>query len=55
MEDLGRRSVGAMAGPLVEVIEYTDPVCSWAWGSEPKLRLLRWRHGVPNVPLPSRG
>ncbi len=30
---------------LVEVVEYTDPICSWAWGSEPKLRLLRWRHG----------
>ncbi|HJQ83428.1 MAG TPA: DsbA family protein, partial [Candidatus Binatia bacterium] len=29
----------------VEVIEFTDPGCSWAWGSEPKLRLLRWRHG----------
>ena len=29
----------------VEIIEYTDPGCSWAWGSEPKLRLLRWRHG----------
>ena len=30
---------------LVEVTEYTDPICSWAWGTEPKLRLLRWRHG----------
>ena len=30
---------------LAEVVEYTDPVCSWAWGTEPKLRLLRWRHG----------
>ena len=29
----------------VEVIEFTDPGCSWAWGSEPKLRRLRWRHG----------
>ena len=29
----------------VSVTEYTDPICSWAWGSEPKLRLLRWRHG----------
>jgi predicted DsbA family dithiol-disulfide isomerase len=28
----------------VEVVEYTDPWCSWAWGTEPKLRLLRWRH-----------
>jgi predicted DsbA family dithiol-disulfide isomerase len=29
----------------VEVVEYTDPWCSWAWGTEPKLRLLRWRFG----------
>ena len=29
----------------VAVVEYTDPICSWAWGTEPKLRLLRWRHG----------
>ncbi|MDG2112315.1 MAG: DsbA family protein [Actinomycetota bacterium] len=28
---------------MIEVIEYTDPCCSWAWGSEPKLRRLRWR------------
>lgn len=28
----------------LQVVEYTDPVCSWAWGSEPKLRLLRWRY-----------
>src|SRR4051812_40149486 len=30
---------------LVEVVEYTDPWCSWAWGTEPKLRLLRWQLG----------
>jgi len=29
----------------VAVVEYTDPWCSWAWGTEPKLRLLRWRYG----------
>lgn len=34
-----------MASPILDIIEYTDPVCSWAWGSEPKLRLLRWRYG----------
>ncbi|MEX2394874.1 MAG: DsbA family protein [Actinomycetota bacterium] len=28
----------------IEVIEFTDPGCSWAWGTEPKLRLLRWRY-----------
>lgn len=27
----------------IEVTEFTDPGCSWAWGTEPKLRLLRWR------------
>ena len=25
------------------MIEYTDAMCSWAWGTEPKLRLLHWR------------
>src|SRR5882762_9631792 len=30
---------------LVEVVEYTDPWCSWAWGTEPKLRRLQWRYG----------
>ena len=28
-------------GPALEVVEYTDPACPWAWGSEPKFRLLR--------------
>ena len=29
----------------VDVLEFTDPGCSWAWGTEPKLRRLRWRFG----------
>ena len=29
----------------VDVVEYTDAVCSTAWGAEPLLRLLDWRHG----------
>ena len=29
----------------VEAIEYTDCVCSTAWGAEPLLRRLDWRHG----------
>jgi predicted DsbA family dithiol-disulfide isomerase len=33
------------AAPTVEVVEFTDPACSWAWGSEPKFRLLRWGYG----------
>ena len=31
--------------PELEVIEYTDPACPWAWGSEPKFRQLRARLG----------
>ncbi len=31
---------------IADVIEYTDPICSWAWGTEPKLRLLQWRYGA---------
>lgn len=30
---------------VVDVVEFTDPGCSWAWGTEPKLRLLRHRFG----------
>ena len=29
----------------VEAVEYTDAVCSTAWGAEPLLRRLDWRHG----------
>jgi putative protein-disulfide isomerase len=29
----------------VEVRHYTDPACSWSWGSEPKLRRLMWEFG----------
>ena len=31
--------------PKVEITEYTDAVCSTAWGAEPLLRRLDWRHG----------
>lgn len=27
--------------PDLTVVEYTDPACPWAWGSEPKFRQLR--------------
>ncbi|HEY3711287.1 MAG TPA: DsbA family protein [Amycolatopsis sp.] len=30
-----------------EVVEYTDPACPWAWGSEPKFRWLRGK--LPGV------
>ncbi|MER5787566.1 DsbA family protein [Streptomyces sp. NPDC001980] len=32
---------GGRAVPPVEVVEYTDPLCPWAWGSEPVFRGLR--------------
>ncbi len=30
---------------VVEIIEFTDPVCTWCWGSEPVLRKLQTRFG----------
>jgi len=30
--------------PLIEIIEFTDPVCTWCWGSEPILRKLETRY-----------
>ncbi|MFE5138624.1 DsbA family protein [Streptomyces fagopyri] len=32
---------GSPVPPAVEVVEYTDPLCPWAWGSEPVFRTLR--------------
>ncbi|MFD7130944.1 DsbA family protein [Streptomyces sp. NPDC059894] len=32
---------GTERRPAAEVVEYTDPLCPWAWGSEPVFRLLR--------------
>ncbi|MET7292995.1 DsbA family protein [Streptomyces griseoloalbus] len=32
---------GLPGPPPVEVVEYTDPLCPWAWGSEPEFRRLR--------------
>jgi len=31
--------------PLIEIIEFTDPVCTWCWGSEPVLRKLETHYG----------
>lgn len=39
-----------MTGALT-VVEYTDPACPWAWGSEPKFRRLRSRLGEWDVPV----
>lgn len=30
---------------IIEVVEFTDPVCTWCWGSEPLLRALGTRYG----------
>lgn len=30
---------------LLEIIEFTDPVCTWCWASEPVLRALKARYG----------
>jgi putative protein-disulfide isomerase len=32
------------AEKIIEVIEFTDPVCTWFWGSEPILRKLETRY-----------
>ncbi len=31
--------------PILEVIEYTDPYCTWCWGSEPILRKIQEVYG----------
>ncbi len=33
------------ANTIIEIIEFTDPVCTWCWGSEPVLRKLETRYG----------
>jgi predicted DsbA family dithiol-disulfide isomerase len=30
---------------ILEIIEFTDPVCTWCWGSEPILRTLETHYG----------
>jgi predicted DsbA family dithiol-disulfide isomerase len=30
---------------MIEIIEFTDPVCTWCWGSEPVLRKLETKFG----------
>lgn len=34
-----------METKVLEIIEFTDPVCTWCWGSEPVLRTLETRFG----------
>jgi predicted DsbA family dithiol-disulfide isomerase len=33
------------AGMWLKAVEFTDPSCSYAWGTEPKYRRLRWQYG----------
>ena len=40
MTESRRQAEGA-----VSVTYYTDPGCSWAWGTEPKVRKLAWQFG----------
>lgn len=30
----------------IEAVEFTDPFCSYAWGTEPKYRRLDWQYGA---------
>ncbi|ACH39531.1 MAG: hypothetical protein ACD_55C00147G0002 [uncultured bacterium] len=30
---------------VIEIVEFTDPVCTWCWGSEPVLHKLETRYG----------
>ncbi|MFB8117227.1 hypothetical protein ACFQ6U_15350 [Streptomyces sp. NPDC056465] len=32
---------GGPGAPPLDVVEYTDPMCPWAWGSEPAFHTLR--------------
>lgn len=32
-------------GTPLQVFEFTDPTCTWCWGSEPVMRALEWRFG----------
>ncbi len=34
-----------METKIVEIIQFTDPVCTWCWGSEPVVRTLETRYG----------
>ena len=34
-----------METKVLEIIEFTDPVCTWCLGSEPVLRTLETRFG----------
>ena len=31
--------------PIIDLIEFTDPYCTWCWGSEPILRRIQETYG----------
>ena len=35
-----------MEAKVIEIIQFTDPVCTWCWGSEPVVRTLETRYGT---------
>ncbi len=37
--------MNAARNKMIEIIEFTDPVCTWCWGSEPVLRKLETMFG----------
>jgi protein-disulfide isomerase-like protein with CxxC motif len=39
------RDGGVMKGYLIELVEFTDPYCTWCWGSEPILRKIEEAYG----------
>jgi protein-disulfide isomerase-like protein with CxxC motif len=41
----GSASSRSVVDVTVELVEFTDPACSYAWGTEPKVRRLRWQYG----------
>lgn len=34
-----------MTNPVIEMTQYTDPYCTWCWGSEPMLRKIEEAYG----------
>ena len=34
-----------MKNPIIEIVSYTDPYCTWCWGSEPILRKIQEVYG----------
>ena len=38
------KKMDAKTNHKIEIIEFTDPACTWCWGSEPILRKLQYRY-----------